>query len=276
LITSFLYSVTIVICFKRNVLWALLFFVSFGLIDANFLAANLTKFVTGGWFSVVVTLIITSILLVWRVGRFAMVEQQRKLNMPLDLLYAPREQFDDTGSLKQIIHPVDVSTPLLICFSSTTDMIPAAFYHFSQRLPVRPRNLVFVTVQAVNVAFVEPELKLQDVEGHHNVYRLVIQHGYCERSPSARKLAAYIIRELDCAPDMVNYFPPPTDAELVRFVNPTFVIGRDRVVAKKNAGFFHTVAVEMFQVLYFFSRPAAILLAIPADSALEVGMQIPI
>jgi KUP system potassium uptake protein len=255
---------------------AVVFFLVFGFVDANFLAANLTKFVTGGWFSVGITLIITAVLVTWRLGRHAMVEEQRTMSRPMSELYKAREERDDTGSIVQIIKPVEVTTPLLICFSSTPDAIPAAFAHFSRRLPVRPRNVVFVTVQAVNVAFVETHLELEPIEGQERIYRLVVHHGYSERPPLARKIAAFIIRTLDCFPDAARFFPPPSDAELLRFVDPTFVVGHDRVVAKPQSSTRHLLFVEMFQVLYQFSRSPANMLAIPPESALEVGLRVPI
>lgn len=275
-ITSFMYAFAIVVCYKRNVILGILFFCIFGLVDANFLAANLTKFVTGGWFSVMICLVISTILMVWRIGRFAMVDEQKKLNHPMSDLYKDREEVDVTGTVKRIVPTVDVSTPLLICFSSTVDVVPAAFFHFTQRIPVRPKNVVFVTVQAVNVAFVHTELKVEKVEGQARVYRMTVSHGYSERPPSARKLAAFLIKELDCAPDMMDYFPPPSDSELVRFVDPTFVIGRDRVVTKPKSGMLHTFAVDIFQVLSVFSRPASALLDVPPESTLEVGLQVAI
>jgi len=276
LITSFLYSFVIYFCFKRSALWGILFFCTFGVIDANFLAANLTKFVSGGWFSVVVTVFITSILLVWRFGRYAMVQEQQRLARPMSELFAPKEVKDNTGTIQRTIPFVDIDTPLLICFSSTTNNIPAAFAHFLHRLPIRPRNLVFVTISAVNVAFVERELVLTHEESFENVYRLIVYHGYSERPPSAKRIAAFIIRELDCAPSAVNMFPPPTDGELLRFVDPTFVIGHDRVVPKPNTGLARTLLIDMFQALLFFSRPAAALMSVPPSSTLEVGLQVQI
>lgn len=276
LVTSFLYSFVIYYNFKRNVIFSILFLVSFGIIDANFLAANLTKFVTGGWFSVALTLIITSILLIWRFGRHRMVEEQKKLNHPMSDLFAPRVEKDDTGTVTQVIEAVDVTTPLVIVFSSNLESVPAAFYHFTRRMPMRPRNVVFVNISAVNVAFVEQEFKLTTVPELRRVYRLLINHGYAERPPSAKRIAAFLIRELDCALDNVRYFPPPSDSELFRYIDPTFVVGRDRVVAKPGTNLFHILLVDCFQVLLFFSKPGSAALNIPPINTLEVGLQIAI
>lgn len=285
-ITSFFYSFVTYFCFKKHPVTGVVFILAFGSIDANFLAANLTKFLTGGWFSIAITLLLTCILIVWRWGRFRMVEAQKMLNMPMDELYGPRVEKDDTGTITQVISPLDVETPLLIVFSTVTGSVPAAFSHFTKRIPVRPRNVVFVTIATVNVAFVEQDLLLTKIECHNGgeLYKLVVHHGYCERPPCANKLAAFLIRKLmdddpeDPSPigEMLRYFPPPTDSELFRYIDPTFVVGRDRAVSKAGASILHQLLVEFFQILLFFSRPASAVLAVPPENVLEVGIQVQI
>lgn len=276
LVTSFLFSFVIYFNFHWNPIFGILFFCVFGVIDANFLAANLTKFVTGGWFSVVLVLLITAVVIIWRYGRSRMLEEQKLLNHPMTDLYTPRVVKDDTGTVTRVVDVIEVPTPLLIVFTSNLETVPAAFYHFTERMPVRPKNVVFVSVAAVNVAFVENEFKLTAVEGCKRVYRLLINHGYSERPPSARRIAAFIIRELDCVPEEARHFPPPSDAELFRFVNPTFVIGRDKAVAKAKSNIFHLLLVDCFQVLLYSSKPGSALLNVPPDNTLEVGLQIAI
>jgi KUP system potassium uptake protein len=276
LLTSILYSVVIWANFNRHWLFGALFFLVFGFIDANFLAANLLKFVTGGWFSVIVTFVITCVLMVWRMGRSRLLETQSALNRPVNELFSTQTVQDDTGVVKQVFKVTDVDTELVICFSSSFDTIPASFVHFNRRFPIRPRHLVFITVVTVNVAFVESEPDMVQVEGHQHVYRLLVKHGYAERPPSAKKLATLIIRELQCYPDAVNFFPPPSEEELFRFVNPTFIVGRDRVALKEGSNFFHRIWVEMFQVLAFFSRSPVTALNVPPESTLEVGLQVAI
>lgn len=276
LITTFLFSFVIHYNFNRNPVFSVLFFLAFGVIDANFLAANLTKFVTGGWFSVALTILISSILLIWRSGRSRMMHEQKKLNHPMTDLFAPRMEKDDTGTVTQVFEYVDIPTPLIIVFSSTLEVVPAAYYHFTRRIPVRPRNVVFVTVTAVNVAFVAQEFKLTLVPELKNVYRLLITHGYSERPPSANRLAGFLIRELEGMSDGRSSTSPPSESELLRYIDPTFIVGRDRVMSKPGSNSIHAFFVDCFQLLLLCSKPGAAGLNVPPNNTLEVSLQIQI
>jgi len=270
-VTSFMYSFVIFYNFNKHWIFGLAFFLVFGFVDVNFFAANLLKFTTGGWFSVTITLIITLILMIWRMGRSRVVKIQEDMSRPLSELFVVHQ-----GEKVIDLNVSDIDSKLLICFSSSLDTVPAAFAHFIHRFPVRPRNLAFVTVVAVNVSFVEDKMEMSPFPDDPNVYRVIIKNGYAERPPSARTIAARIIREIDSLSERFRSLPPASDEEILAYVDPTFVVGRDRVTLKSNTGMFHQLWVHLFQILALVSRSPVGMLDVPPESLLEVGIQVPI
>jgi hypothetical protein len=109
-------------------------------------------------------------------------------------------------------------------FSLYALQIPATYVHFMTRFPIRPSNLIFVTVTAVNVPRVRDDLVVTPVLNYPNVFRAVVNHGYMEDTPPAILLAACIIRKLpQLVPSGVD-IQNTADAELVMTVDPTFVM----------------------------------------------------
>ncbi|MGV1037476.1 MAG: potassium transporter Kup [Candidatus Nanopelagicales bacterium] len=70
-------------------------FALFIVIDVSFFAANLTKFTHGGWFPLVVAIVIFTVLATWRRGRVLMQERLDELSPPLDEFAAQLERKDD-------------------------------------------------------------------------------------------------------------------------------------------------------------------------------------
>src|SRR4029077_9645780 len=63
--------------------YAVPLFAFFGLIDLSFLSANLLKFVEGGWFPIVVAMLVFSVMGTWWRGRRLLSEQRARDSMPL-------------------------------------------------------------------------------------------------------------------------------------------------------------------------------------------------
>lgn len=162
----------------------------------------------------------------------------------------------------------------MIWYSSVPDCVPAAFVHFLRRLPVRPERLVFVTLLPVNVPVVQEDISAVPFALESNVYRVTVHHGYAENIPSARSIAARIIRKLDCLPAHMRDNAGSSDDEIVDMMDPTFVISREEVLASPGAPFFKRYAVDAFQVLLSMSRSVAAGLSIPNDEMLEIGMRV--
>ncbi|KAH9249669.1 hypothetical protein BASA81_012638 [Batrachochytrium salamandrivorans] len=262
LISTLLYSACIVLWFERHWLWALGFGLVFGFVDGNFLAANLLKFTTGGWFSVVLMVGLSLVLFVWRWGKTRTTQEQAKTKVQLANLTVPMQTMD---------------SELLVCMSGVgnQDTAPASLVHFLHRVPCRPTHLVLLTVKTVNVGFVDAEFVLSPIPGIDKMYHMAVYHGYAEDPPKLEALLGRMIQEL-CLPQELVQFPPVPDSELVAKIDPTVLVGRDVVVAKPDAGFGKRWLVFGFQLLLRGSRSPLANLRIQPDATLEIGLTVAI
>jgi len=265
------FSIAIFVHFNLHWGLSIVFFLIFGFVDANFLAANLLKFTTGGWFSVTLSTVLVLVLITWRYGRNKMTQAQAKMTVSeadLFVVNRPRRPSEDVPLLQMD------AVSLMICFSSSTERVPAAVVHFLKRLPVRPRVLALVTVTVVDIPFVERAFVCHKIAGFENVYRVIVYHGYAEVSPEAANIAVQIAIQANCL--QLGSASPPSDAEILDMVDPTFVVGQDHVYCAKGSSTFHRFAVACFSALLKFSRSPLAPLNLPPESTLEIGVQVEI
>ena len=252
--------------FRKHWIFSVLFFLFFGLIDVSFLGANLLKFVTGGWFTVMMATIFASLQFLWRWGRLKMLDQQQIM---------ARNVQDYSFETYENEKAPEKSVSMLLCFSSVSSRIPANFVHFQEMIYPRYKYLIFVTMQAVNVASIELEVKLNKPRELENIYTAVVNYGYADKPPSANEIVLALINLIGVTPPGAE-FGLHTDEELLSYVKPVFIIGRDHVVSQPNRWFIHRMLVEAFAILLFFTKSALSFFSLPPDQTLEVGINISI
>jgi KUP system potassium uptake protein len=237
-LTTLFYTVAIVVRFHRHWVWAALFCVFFLPIDVAFLAANLIKFTSGAWFTVLTCTVLTVIMVLWRWGRLRMLRRQGRLSAPDAAIFgtipgallpasdAPDADAPPLASYSEAGMPSDLKTaavaataaqPLLVlpkrtmlCYTSVTDAVPGVYVHFLRQLPVRPARLFFITLTSVNVPRVEDNLVITPLPGVPvvgsgetltGVWRVHVTYGYAEPVPHASRLALRLARTLGILPD---------------------------------------------------------------------------
>lgn len=212
-ITTLFYSLIIVFSFKVHVLFALVFFVVYFVIDGALLTSGLLKFTSGAWFPLLIALILSLLMLIWRWCRIRMIRNQAAMSRPDNEIFQFRRPSSvpppssstassvsttssstDGGSSvsesrslrhylrnRQITHPLaNIANTVVFCFASATERVPAAFTHFIERFPIRPQVLVFVTIASVNVPRVVENYDIRQVLACPGVYRATINYGYIE------------------------------------------------------------------------------------------------
>jgi len=298
-ITTIFYSCIIVFNFEKHWAFALFFLLFYGLIDVSLWTANLLKFVTGGWFSIILAAVFSLIMITWRWGRMRMVKAQKALAVPYAKMFdisrdgvklrkvsngkdpvvtdveAQMPVVDVVALASEPVASYTIPSSLILCYSSSSNAVPAAFEHFLHRVPARPQFLVFVTIVSVNVPFVEDHVEVSAVPKHHDVFSAVVHHGYAEPPPSGHRLAAQIVRVIGCLDPSINVDRTP-DQDLITMADPTFIHGKDSVIPAEEAGRFHSMRVAAFQILLGLSRPVVVELKLPTERTLELGLHVQI
>ncbi|HKR18352.1 potassium transporter Kup [Rhizorhapis sp.] len=177
LIDTALLTVLIFRLWRWPPLWAIPLLSVFYIVDIAYFTANLTKVPDGGWFPLMVGLVIFTLLTTWAKGRQLMMERMREAAMPIPIFVASAANSA-------------VRVPGTAVFmTSTPDGVPHALLHNLKHNKVLHERVILLTVKIADEPFVEEEgrRKLEDLG--RGFFRLVLKYGFMQEPdvPAALK-----------------------------------------------------------------------------------------
>lgn len=215
----FLSSVIVLIALPlaadRRLRWLIPLFVLFVAVEGAFLVANTSKIVHGGWFPLVLAVLVFTVLTTWRRGIDVMRAKKDALErgvgdgLQLNLDDAPRVE----GAA--------------VFFSSSRGGCPSSFLHNLKHNRVVHETTVFLTVVFDDVPFIADNERIELQRGANGLMRLTAHFGYRE-DPDIRKilkLAAF--KDLDLDVETTSFF---TSKPTVVSVSPRGLLGWRRSV----------------------------------------------
>ena len=149
--------------------WLLLSFFVFALaLELVFLFANARKIPDGGWFPLVLSAVIVTVFLTWRVG--------------METMRSKKEAFPK-GGIDGLCLPLG-DVPRVpgnaIFFSSSKGGCPSAFLHNLKHNKVVHDQTAFLTVLFADVPRVADSERVEVIKGENGIYSIVAQVGYRE------------------------------------------------------------------------------------------------
>ncbi len=113
------------------------------LIDLTFLSSNALKIPDGGWFPILIGIVVFTLLTTWKRGRIVLMERLAEDAMPLDLF----------------IQSIEASPPTrvsgtAIFLTGTQDRVPHALLHNLKHNKVLHERIVFLTVVTRDIPYV--------------------------------------------------------------------------------------------------------------------------
>nr|XP_010921761.1 potassium transporter 7 isoform X2 [Elaeis guineensis] len=169
-VTTWLMALIIIFVWQKNVLFALLFLIFFGSIEAVYLSSSIMKVPQGGWAPLVLSFVFMVIMYVWHYGtrRKYQFDLQNKVSMKWILTLGP--------SLGIVRVP-----GIGLIYTELVTGVPAIFSHFVTNLPAFHQVLVFVCVKSVPVPYVpvdERYLIGRIGPRAYRMYRCIVRYGY--------------------------------------------------------------------------------------------------
>ncbi|MCD7452075.1 Potassium transporter 8 [Datura stramonium] len=170
LVTTCFMSLVIVLCWHKNVLFAICFIFFFGSIEALYFSASLIKFLEGAWVPIVLSFIFLIVMYSWHYGTLKKYEFDVENKIPINwlLTLSPNLGITRVRGIG-LIHTELVSG------------IPAIFSHFVTNLPAFHQVLVFLCIKSVPVPHVRPEERFlvgRVGPKEYRVYRCIARYGY--------------------------------------------------------------------------------------------------
>jgi KUP system potassium uptake protein len=218
----------------------------FLVIDLAFWGANLLKIAHGGWFPLLVGVIVFTILTTWKKGR-------RILNERIFHRVLPRELF-----LQSIMnHPPHRVPGTAVYMYNDPRGTPPALLHNLKHNKVLHQQVVFLSVLTEEVPYVAAAERITVERLTEGFSQVVLHYGFMEDADVPRDLGAIRAEGLSFKPMETTYF-----------------LGRETLIPSKTV---HGMAVwreRLFSVMSRNARPASSFFRLPPNRVVELGAQV--
>ncbi len=244
-ITSIVYYFVL----TRNWGWALSrslpLLVLFLAFDLPFFGANLLKFLEGGWFPIVVGVLMYTLMTTWKRGRFELAKRFSQSMMPLSAL------LDDLN-----LTPVHRVRGTAVFMSGNPNGTPPVLLHHLKHNQVLHKQVVLLSILPKDVPTVPLE-ELFSLEAlAHGFYRVIWHTGFMETPNVPQILKRAKAKGLTCEPATTSYF-----------------LGRETLLTSGGSGMMRW-RKGLFAFVSRNALPATSYFGIPPGRVVELGMQV--
>ncbi len=139
-------------------------------VDTAYLASNLTKIPDGGWFPLLVGLIIFTLLTTWARGRKLMIARMAEAAMPIKV-------FISSAATSATRVPGTA-----VFMTSSADGVPHALLHNLKHNRVLHERVILLTVKIADVPFVDSSKRCKMDDLGQGFHRLVLKYGFMEEA----------------------------------------------------------------------------------------------
>jgi KUP system potassium uptake protein len=245
-IDSCLLSVVLFSLWKWNKALSVAVLAIFFTVDTAYLASNLTKIPDGGWFPLLIGLIIFTLLTTWARGRKLMMERLREAAMPIKV-------FINSAATSAARVPGTA-----VFMTSAAEGVPHALLHNLKHNKVLHERVILLTVKIPDVPFVDPanRCKMEDLgQGFH---RLVLKYGFMEEPDVPAALGSIT----NCGPAF-------------KMMDTSFFLARQTLLASSRPG----MAIwreKLFSWMLRNAESAMEFFRLPTNRVVELGSQVEI
>lgn len=228
--------------------WVLPLCVVFFVGDVAFVIANGAKILQGGWFPVVLGIVLFTLLRTWRHGRELLHEEITKEGVGLDtflpgLMLAPPVRVPGTA----------------IFMTAQKGVVPHALLHNLKHNKVLHERNVFLTAETLSTPYAPLDQRLSIVAIGEDFYRVVVKFGFMETPDVPQALMG------SCDQGGI-YFDP---------MDTTYFASRETIVASRHRGM-PIWRDKLFAVMHRNAAPATGFFRIPGNRLVELGSQVEI
>ncbi|KAF0539161.1 potassium transporter [Gigaspora margarita] len=301
IITTTLLTIVIRIVWRLPIIVSILFFCIFFTVDASFLGATLRKVVSGGWFTLLVAAVLTTLMSIWRWGTVRVINHERSQTPDFDKIFKGEkfEKFEILEkNLDNVSHEITLensneimlgndnenisidtgftrSPGIGLFYSDIGTKIPLSFTQFVKHFPIIPQNLVFINIQTVADPKVgdSDRLNVEKVKNYEGCYQVTARYGYLEQVSQGREFLLLLvesIRKIDpINKNLTHDFNPDNDSV-------TYIVGQQSLCSKPDTPWWARILIGVYMFIYFNSRTFYSNWDIPVENTVVVGVKISI
>jgi KUP system potassium uptake protein len=217
----------------------------FALVDLSFVAANLMKFIEGGWVPLAVAALLFIALSTWWRGRSALAHKLERDTIPL------------TDFIGQVHNKTRVPGTA-VYMTSRVDVVPVPLLHNLKHNKVLHERIVLLQVATKNVPRVASEDRVEVTHLGYDFHAITAHYGFMEQPHIPRLLERCSIHGLR-----------------FNMMETSFFVGRVKIVPARGSRF-GAIRCQLFETMHRNALPATEFFRIPPDRVIELGGQVAI
>jgi len=222
----------------------------FLVIELVFVAANMTKLVSGGWFPLLTAGVVAFLMLTWRTGWQLLEQERSKL----------RQREEDFIAWVLANPPIRLPGAAVI-FTAATTGIPLGLTHHLRHNRVLHERVLLIASINVDVPRVAPEERVKLVPIGAGITRVIFHFGFMETPNIMQGL------KLAClAPEFSGIDPQ----------NITYYFRRVMVIPSGRAGGMTPWRKALFAAMHLNANLPAAYFGVPPAQVVEVGLEVEI
>ena len=220
----------------------------FLVIDLSFFGANLLKVAHGGWFPLVLGVVVFAVMTTWRRGREIVVREINQSGLALQPF------------IENIVEHPPLRVPGTAVFlTANQNAVPHALLHNLKHNKVLHERNVLLTVDMLETPVADAEERIQIVPLNHDFVGLELRFGFAEDPNVPLALAL-------CAREGLNF----------DMMDTTFFLSRENIVADLRRPGMALWRDKLFAFLSRNAMPATAFFQIPGNRLIELGAQVEI
>lgn len=219
----------------------------FLLFDVTLFASTSLKIVSGGWFTLAISVLIVTLMLTWRKGRELVFDNLQKHSIPLEeflnsLFTGPPHRVAGTA----------------VFFRAEGDGVPHAMLHNLTHNKVLHERVVFLTVRSLDIASVPVGKRLEVRPLGHDCYQVCLSYGFVDERNVPADLQHSAELGLVLEPMETSYF-----------------IARQTIISTPGSGM-ALWREGLYASMARNARDAADYFKLPTNRVIELGTQVEI
>ena len=228
-------------------IWAVAAFeITFLTIDGLYFASNLTKVPDGGWFPLMVALIVFVLLTTWSKGRKLMLERMREAAMPIKIF------------IQSAANSATRVSGTAVFMTSTPEGVPHALLHNLKHNRVLHERVILLTVRVTDMPFFPEEDRFLHEPLGQGFHRVILRYGFMEEPD----VPAHLKRLHECGGEF-------------KMMETSFFLSRQTLLASERPGM-ALWREKLFAWMLRNAESAMEFFRLPTNRVVELGSQIEI
>ncbi|MGH7499198.1 MAG: potassium transporter Kup, partial [Gemmatimonadales bacterium] len=214
-------------------------------VDLAFLGANLVKIESGGWFPLLVAIVVYVLMTTWKRGRVALAQILHDNSLPMDLF------LEDIARRKPVRVPGSA-----VFMTSDPSGAPVVLLHHLKHNKVLHETVILMSIEGEEIPKVQPEDRVELRELGEGFYQAVGHYGFTESPNVPALLKALEAKGLRARPRETSFY-----------------LGRETLIPNGTAPMSRW-RKSLFIVMARNAQSATAFFNLPPNRVLELGAQI--